>query len=95
MKDASSSFTALLPALLRAAHQILDDTPRILNDPVAIGLVDGSSALTLSGQVVVGQNVQVFISGGTHAEDYALLCKITDSDGQIHEGDATLRVLEE
>lgn len=61
----------------------------------AVGLVEGSAALTLTGQAIVGQTVQVFIAGGTSGEDYALLCRITDSDGQIHEGDATLRVAEE
>jgi methyltransferase (TIGR00027 family) len=43
MKDDAPSFTALGPALLQAVHQVLDDSPRILTDPVAVGFVDGSS----------------------------------------------------
>ena len=37
--DARASVTATIVARLRAAHQILDDDPKILVDPVAIGLV--------------------------------------------------------
>ena len=43
MQDGAPSFTALGPALLRAVHQVLDDSPRILTDPVAVGFIDGSS----------------------------------------------------
>src|SRR5208282_1094939 len=37
-----SSRTAAGAALMRAAHQVLDDDPLILDDPVSIGLVEGS-----------------------------------------------------
>jgi methyltransferase (TIGR00027 family) len=43
MQEKTSSFTAVLPAVLRAAHQVLDGSPKILADPVAVGFVDGSS----------------------------------------------------
>ena len=36
------SKTAKGTARLRAAHQVLDDDPKILDDPVAVGLVPGS-----------------------------------------------------
>ena len=42
MRDDASSLTAVIPALLRAAHQIFDERPLILDDPVAVGLVERS-----------------------------------------------------
>ncbi len=42
MKEGEASFTARFPAILRAAHQVLDGNPKILNDPLAIGFVEGS-----------------------------------------------------
>src|SRR5262245_35010942 len=42
MEEGKPSQTAIGPAVLRAAHQILDQEPRILNDPIAVGLVEGS-----------------------------------------------------
>jgi methyltransferase (TIGR00027 family) len=42
MLEARASITATIVARLRAAHQILDDDPKILVDPVAIGLVPAS-----------------------------------------------------
>ena len=41
--DGRASDTAIFAALQRAAHQILDDPPRILEDPVAVGLSPGST----------------------------------------------------
>lgn len=43
MKVGQASQTAIGPAILRGAHQVLDAPPRILDDPVAVGLVGGSS----------------------------------------------------
>jgi len=43
MRAGAASDTAIFTALQRAAHQILDDAPRILEDPVAVGLSPGSS----------------------------------------------------
>jgi methyltransferase (TIGR00027 family) len=43
MRADSSSLTAVIPALLRAAHQVFDERPLILDDPVAVGLVDRST----------------------------------------------------
>ena len=43
MEEGTPSATALLPAILRAAHQVLDDEPRILEDPLAVGLFDRAS----------------------------------------------------
>ena len=42
MLDREPSGTAIAVAMLRAAHQVLDDDPKILVDPLAIGLVPGS-----------------------------------------------------
>jgi methyltransferase (TIGR00027 family) len=44
MRTGAGSDTAIFTALQRAAHQILDDLPRILDDPIAVGLSPGSSA---------------------------------------------------
>jgi hypothetical protein len=41
--DGRASETAIFAALQRAVHQILDEPPRILEDPVAVGLVPGST----------------------------------------------------
>ena len=41
--DGRASDTAIFAALQRAAHQILDEPPHILEDPVAVGLVPGST----------------------------------------------------
>ncbi len=46
----TGSNTAIITAVLRAAHQILDAHPKILDDPVAIGLVEGSSAAEIRAQ---------------------------------------------
>jgi len=43
VRDGRASETAILPGVLRAAHQIFDDGPKILLDPVAVGLVEGWS----------------------------------------------------
>jgi len=39
----NSSSTMILTAIARAAHQVLDHEPRILHDPIAIGLAEGCS----------------------------------------------------
>ncbi len=43
MKARYSSSTMILTAIQRAAYQVLDDEPRILDDPVAVGLTEGCS----------------------------------------------------
>jgi len=50
MAERQASKTAITPAIIRAAHQILDAHPKILDDPVAIGLVEGSSAAEIRAQ---------------------------------------------
>ena len=42
MRQRDHSQTAVGAAILRAAHQVLDD-PKIVDDPVAVGLVPGST----------------------------------------------------
>jgi methyltransferase (TIGR00027 family) len=44
MRDQDPSGTAIGVAQLRAAHQVLDDDPKVLLDPIAVGLVPGSTA---------------------------------------------------
>lgn len=43
MEAQKASDTAALMAILRAAHQLIDDEPRIVHDPIAIGLVDDAT----------------------------------------------------
>src|SRR5262249_7801080 len=43
MEAQNASKTAALTAMLRAAHQLVDDEPRIVDDPIAIGLVDDAT----------------------------------------------------
>jgi methyltransferase (TIGR00027 family) len=43
MSERSSSQTAWGVMVLRAAHQIIDDQPRILDDPVAVRLLDDAT----------------------------------------------------
>jgi methyltransferase (TIGR00027 family) len=43
MRAGAGSDTGIFTALQRAAHQIIDDPPRILDDPIAVGLSPGSS----------------------------------------------------
>jgi methyltransferase (TIGR00027 family) len=40
MESQRASDTAAFTALLRAAHQLIDDQPKILDDPISIGLVE-------------------------------------------------------
>jgi methyltransferase (TIGR00027 family) len=43
VQDGRGSSTAVTASVLRAAHQILDSQPRVLNDPISVGLVPGSA----------------------------------------------------
>jgi O-methyltransferase involved in polyketide biosynthesis len=47
MQKSKASETAIACAVVRAAHQILDDMPKILDDPLSVGLVEGGQALFL------------------------------------------------
>ncbi|MBI3860219.1 MAG: class I SAM-dependent methyltransferase [Thaumarchaeota archaeon] len=41
MKDGKPSITAIGAAIYRAVHQVLDDDPKILRDPIALQIVEG------------------------------------------------------
>src|SRR5688572_4834568 len=41
MQDGKPSITALGTAIDRAVHQVLDDDPKILHDPIALQIVEG------------------------------------------------------
>ena len=43
MAQRKASSTMMSSAISRAVHQVLDEEPRILSDPLAVGLVEGSS----------------------------------------------------
>jgi methyltransferase (TIGR00027 family) len=50
MKPRKPSDTAALTAMLRAAHQIIDDEPRIVDDPIAVGLVENATRERIAAQ---------------------------------------------
>lgn len=60
----------------------------------AAGLVSGSAAVTVSGQVIDGQGVNALIAGGTLGEDYALVCVVVADNGETYEVDGVLRILD-
>lgn len=60
----------------------------------AFGLIDGSSAITISGQAIDGQDINVLIAGGTLGEDYTLLCRVLCDNGEAYDVDGILRVLD-
>ena len=37
MKQGSEGKTAILSSVLRAAHQVIDQEPKILKDPIVVG----------------------------------------------------------
>ena len=43
MAKRRASTTMIRTAIMRAIHQVLDDNPRILDDPLTVGFVEGSS----------------------------------------------------
>lgn len=44
VEERAASWSACFTSLLRAVHQVLDEEPKLLVDPIVVGLVDGSSA---------------------------------------------------
>jgi len=43
MQKAQASETAIMAAVYRATHQVLDGNPKIFSDPISVGFVPGSS----------------------------------------------------
>lgn len=56
------------------------------------GLVPASGNLVIGTTSVSGQRAQAKIGGGTHGEDYYLLCQATDANGGKHEGAGVIEV---
>ena len=54
MSDRNASRTALGTAYLRAAHQLLDAAPRILEDPLAVRLLGPAAAMDIGGRKMAG-----------------------------------------
>lgn len=50
MQPGRTSDTAALTAMLRAAHQLIDAEPRIVDDPIAVGLVEEATRERISAQ---------------------------------------------
>lgn len=51
MSDREASHTALATAYLRAAHQLLDAPPRILDDPVAVKLLGAAASQKIHDEI--------------------------------------------
>ena len=49
MRIVDARSTSVVAAILRASHQVLDHPPRVFDDPLAVGLVDGSSEEEIRG----------------------------------------------
>jgi methyltransferase (TIGR00027 family) len=70
-----ASRTTQRPALLRAAHQLLDDDPKIFVDPLAVGLIPEASAEAIRGDVALIQSSpyrllrSIFVVRARYAED--------------------------
>ena len=56
MQDQTASKTALATAYIRAAHQLLDDKPLLLSDPVALSLLGAHAAETIRGALARHQS---------------------------------------
>ena len=56
MQDQTASKTALATAYMRAAHQLLDDKPLLLSDPVALPLLGAHAAETIRGALARHQS---------------------------------------
>ncbi|MDR2309209.1 MAG: SAM-dependent methyltransferase [Paucimonas sp.] len=50
MQGQAASWTALFASIARAAHQVLDGHPKLLDDPVVVGLVEGTSVSEIRAQ---------------------------------------------
>lgn len=75
----------------------IGDTTVVLSSISALtvttaALVSGSTDVTKSGEAIDGQSVNVYLSAGTNGEDYVLLCRVVDDDGNTYELDGILRV---
>lgn len=56
MQDQTASKTALATAYIRAAHQLLDDNPLLLSDPVALPLLGAQAVETIRGALARHQS---------------------------------------
>lgn len=56
MQNETASKTALATAYMRAAHQLLDDTPLLLNDGVALHLLGPQAAAVIHGRLAFLQS---------------------------------------
>ena len=58
MKENTASGTALSVAKVRAAHQLIDDEPRILNDPVALRLIGQEAVEAIRADATLRSNAR-------------------------------------
>ena len=86
MRDDASSLSAVIPALLRAAHQIFDARPLIFDDPVAVGLVERSTEreILMNAELLQSSAMKrqrsAFILRSRYAED--CLAEVAEHVGQ-------------
>jgi hypothetical protein len=53
----------------------------------------GSSDLTITGVTISGKRVLFFVEGGTQAKSYIIQVEVTTNEGEILQGDGSLRVI--
>jgi methyltransferase (TIGR00027 family) len=75
MLHTEASRTTLRPALLRAAHQLLDDDPKIFVDPLAVGLIPEAATEAIHADAALIQSSRyqllrsIFVVRARYAED--------------------------
>jgi O-methyltransferase involved in polyketide biosynthesis len=86
MEQREASDTAALTAMLRAVHQVIDDEPRIVDDPIAVGLATAIE-VSFSGTGVTELGGAAIPSAAAGATDAFRLCaerkKSADAQEQI------------
>lgn len=63
-------------------------------DFIASYTLSADDGITLGADSLTGSAVKVFLSGGTHWQDYKVTCRITTVQGRIGESEITILVRE-
>jgi hypothetical protein len=99
---------SLLPALIKQPAEVLAftfDFSAVIDASATVasissitaancGVVDGSADVALSNNTLSGRQAQTTLTGGTHGESYKLTAVVVDSQGQTHELDGLVEVIE-
>lgn len=100
---------SLLPALTKQPTEVLAfvfDFSQVIDSSATVssitsitatncGVVAGSSNVSLSNNTLSGRKAQTTVTGGQHGESYKLRAIVVDSQGQTHELDGLVEVIEQ